>query len=50
MQLAAFDFKITYRIGKINPTNELFRRSDHEKLNKKEFNLSLSTLSNKLNY
>jgi hypothetical protein len=50
MQLTVFDFEITYRIEKINPTDGLSRRSDHEKFNKKEINLSLFTLSNKLNY
>jgi hypothetical protein len=50
MQLAVFDFEITYRVGKINPADELFRRPDHEKFNKKKINLSLFTLSNKFNY
>jgi hypothetical protein len=50
MQLAVFDFEITYRAGKINPADRLFRRPDHEKFNKEEINLFLSTLSNKLNY
>jgi hypothetical protein len=40
MQLAVFNFEITYRAGKINSANELFRRLDHEELNKKEINLS----------
>jgi hypothetical protein len=50
MQLAAFDFEITYRTEKINPIDKLSRRPDHEKLNKEKINLPLSTLSNKLNY
>jgi hypothetical protein len=50
MQLAAFNFEITYRAGKINSADGLFRRPDHEKFNKKKINLSLFTLSNKFNY
>jgi hypothetical protein len=50
MQLIVFDFEITYRVGKINPTDRLSRRPDHEKFNKEEINLPLSTLSNKFNY
>jgi hypothetical protein len=50
MQLAVFDFENTYRAGKINLIDRLFRRPDHEELNKEEISLPLSTLSNKFNY
>jgi hypothetical protein len=50
MQLAVFDFEITYRVGKINFVDGLFRRPDHKKFDKEEINLSLFILSNKFNY
>jgi hypothetical protein len=50
MQLVVFDFKIIYRVGKINPADKLFRRPDYEKFNKENINLRLFILSNKFNY
>jgi hypothetical protein len=50
MQLIVFNFEITYRIGKTNFANRLFRRLDHKEVNKEKINLLLFTLSNKFNY